>query len=77
MGHPAPNKDKCERGVEEKPWRGGEAKILGEVSKLLVRRKNLSQFNRSTHTTKRGDHEKLMKQMKVKKRPEVVVEECC
>ena len=22
MGHPAPNKDKCERGVEEKSWRG-------------------------------------------------------
>ena len=51
MGHPAPNKDECERGIEEKPWRGREAEILGEVSKLLVRRKNLCQFRRCTHTT--------------------------
>jgi len=51
MGHPATNKDECERGIEEKPWRGREAEILGEVSKLLVRRKNLGQFRRCTHTT--------------------------
>ena len=51
MGHPATNKDECERGIEEKPWRGREAKILGEVSKLLVRRKNFGQFRRCTHTT--------------------------
>ena len=55
MGHPATNKDKCERGVKEKSWRGGESEIFGEMSKLLIRRKNLSQFSRCAHTTeKRG-----------------------
>jgi hypothetical protein len=38
MGHPAPYKDECERGIKEQPWRGGEAEILGEMSELLIRR---------------------------------------